>query len=216
MSNKTMQNVQALKTPVVYVTHFKHGSSRKPIGKAFDLIDGKAEKRDRKDCGSFYNGTSETVSIYSMRDLRKFMLREGDPFTDFLTYGLAEKDFNRVVTDAKLGKRNNEEAIARTEDHFDFQKGQPCVLFLDYDPAGAPRVLNMDDYDEMLCRHVPGWKGREALYIGSASSGIYYEHSNDVAKNSDGLHAYTVLVDASRCADIGRAIFRDLVEGGEG
>jgi hypothetical protein len=136
---------------------------------------------------------------------------------DALVFGLPEKDSGKIV----LKGRERNGAISRSRDCFEFP-ADSGIMLLDIDgPEGE--LLAADEIDRRMIDAAPWLIPVRRIYIPSSSGCIYQTRDDGVRRDDDpcvsvkvAYRCYLAVDDASQIPGIGRALFKALVEKGQG
>ena len=178
-----------------------------PATKIFSIKDGKL---DKKSAAQVYEGETERREIADIDDL--LALIDSLESNQALTYGWPEVERAKLVTQKRL---NGPGTIARDRAHFNYHPDWPGIFFNDHDPKDGSAPLEPEELDRIVCSVMPEWGDTDRVWRPSASGFLILPDGIQYPKKG-GLHAYTLVADASLIPAIGKELYRRLWLAGYG
>lgn len=135
-----------------------------------------------------------------------------------LCYGLPKGAKEGYQNEIKVEKLLTEydEAIARSNQYFEFNPDGPGVLMIDYDPKSGEEPRSPEVVIEHLRSGVPELRNVKMLWLPSASSDIYNNETGEKMAGIKGQRLYIIVDRASDIPSFGKIIFKRLWLAGHG
>jgi hypothetical protein len=111
-------------------------------------------------------GTAERRILTGLDDLAELL--KGCTSYNALALGVMRGDGDKVPVVTVDALKDNPDAIARSRKHFEFRKGQPAYVLLDFDMKGMPatvaeQIQTLGGFWEALCKVCPALRGAAHL-----------------------------------------------------
>jgi hypothetical protein len=146
-------------------------------------------------------GTAERCTLTGLDDLAALL--KGCTSHNALALGVMRDGTDDKVNVVPTGAlKDNPDAIARSRKYFEFRKGQPAYVLLDFDRKGMPtvvaeRIEELGGFWEALCTVCPALRSAAHLTRASTSAGLSRSDTDTVYPNSGGLHGFIIASDGT-------------------
>lgn len=206
-------DLMAAPTSQIQLTKF-FNADNSPVGKAYDLVDGKPKKRANVSAFASHCKVETFDSVKALADMIAALQGNAHLCAGILSNGRRE---SRVTTKLKQKEKPRADRVTRTKDYFELPHGVGVGLF-DHDIDQAPDRLKFDA-DKLLdtLRKVLGidWLNTGFVWYPSSSSYIRVE-ATGFSTGLRGHHTLVVVEDASDYARFLEVAFKRLVIAGFG
>ena len=166
------------------------------LGKVYSVGAGGTLQKDT--AGQMVEGSYQVKEYSDVQELAALLASVGTDQAITASLPANGSSAGRIVT--KDAKRDNPGALARSKSDFDFSKGTPGVLVLDYDPPGTGSALDRDALWGAILGVSPGLEQGGVVWWCSGSSYIY-----EGSQERQGLRGQRLYIMAADAADIPRA-----------
>jgi P4 family phage/plasmid primase-like protien len=179
-----------------------------PFGKVAWIDDGIFRTQTQ---ASVYSGDFDTIATPTVDALVRYLTSGLRDSTSALVYGI------HPGLRGKIGLRDGDGCIRRTNENFPRRKGRPGFLNFDFDdqPDRGIRIPDVHTLDAILSRLVPWWSGVRRAYLPSASAGIRMPDGSP-ASHKRGQRCLMLIDDSSRAKELGRQVVAALYAAGYG
>lgn len=160
--------------------------------------------------GHMVLGSVQVLGISCLRGLGEVIMSLEK--NQALCFGLPKGAKAGYENDIKVEKlvTENDEAIARSNNYFEWNLNGSGILMLDYDPNGCETPLAPEELVEQLRLAVPELKNVKMLWLPSASSDIYNRETDEKLSGTRGQRLYITCNRAVDIPEFGKIIFKRL------
>lgn len=170
-----------------------------------------AAKVDKQSAAEIYDGTATVFAdtFDTFLCFRDACILQNQAFC----YGIPSTtpgDY-KLTTKARAG----EGLIARSDEYFFWDRGDPGIMMLDYDPQPGKAARTSAELDAIFAATLTGFKGVRRAWRASSSAFIYAADGTEMIGHG-GARCYLIVDDAAQIPRIGQLWFQELWKAGHG
>lgn len=177
-----------------------------PLSKSIQL-DNRGRPRSNSDDCRMTDGVAQNYSANCLSEVASMIsqLKSENALALGTIVGRSDDDPVQITT--KNREKNDDDAIARTKENFEFAEGAPGLALVDFDQKGMPneireKIQRAGGPWEAICEAIPALASAGLLRRASTSAGLRNLDTGKALEGSGGEHIYVAVQDAS---DIPRA-----------
>lgn len=167
----------------------------------------------KQSAGQLLEGAFNVLYCQSMLDFARFLptLQANQA----LCYGRPIDDSGRILSKQLKTERNDQGAITRSRQHFNWPEG-PAIFFGDYDAPPGQNALTPEELRAIICRIIPKLNHAPMVLWHSASSHIYHKQTGEALKGRGGIRLYIQVADGRDISRFGKILYDRLWLNGYG